>query len=140
MNLNSNFVVVAVVTGIPAGCASRFLAVYRPGIPVYRPVLPVYRLFRAVFRRLKKDPRCEIKGNFGISYAHFNVNDLTKAIIYNHAYNTIVISVHTNTESYTYTHEMKVQRRNGKTPIWDAVWYSAVDIKAKSRTLSSSAF
>ena len=31
--------------------------------------------------------------------------------------NTIVISVHTNTESYTYTHEMKVQRRNGKTPI-----------------------
>ena len=40
--------------------------------------------------------------------------------------NTIVISVHTNTESYTYTHEMKVQRRNGKTPIWDAVWYSAV--------------
>ena len=32
------------------------------------------------------DPRCEIKGNFGISYAHFNVNDLTKAIIYNHAY------------------------------------------------------
>ena len=32
------------------------------------------------------DPRCEIKGNFGISYAHFNVNDPTKAIIYNHAY------------------------------------------------------
>ena len=53
--------------------------------------------------------------------------------------NTIVISVHTNTESYTYTHEMKVQRRNGKTPIWDAVWYSAVDIKAIPRTLSSSA-
>ena len=66
-NLNSNFAVVAVVTGIPAGytglpdgfagipagCASRFLAVYRPEIPVYRPVLPVYRLFRAVFRRLK---------------------------------------------------------------------------------------
>ena len=66
-NLNSNFAVVAVVTGkpagytglpagfadIPAGCASRFLTVYRPGIPVYRPVLPVYRLFRAVFRRLK---------------------------------------------------------------------------------------
>ena len=55
-NLNSNFAVVAVVTGIlagfagiPAGCVSRFLAVYRPGIPVYRPVLPVYRLFRAVF-------------------------------------------------------------------------------------------
>ena len=75
------------------------------------------------------DPRCEIKGNFGISYAHFNVNDPTKAII----------SVHTNTESYTYTHEMKVQRRNGKTPIWDAVWYSAVDIKEIHRTLSSSA-
>ena len=66
-NLNSNFAVVAVVTGkpagytglpagfagIPAGCASRFLAVYRPGIPVYRPVLPVYRLFVAFFRRLK---------------------------------------------------------------------------------------
>ena len=34
----------------------------------------------------KIDPRCEIKGNFGISYAHFNVNDLTKPIIYNHAY------------------------------------------------------
>ena len=32
------------------------------------------------------DPRCEIKGNFGISYAHYNVNDPTKAIIYNHAY------------------------------------------------------
>ena len=30
--------------------------------------------------------------------------------------NIILISVHTNTESYTYTHEMKVQRRNGKTP------------------------
>ena len=40
--------------------------------------------------------------------------------------NIIIISVHTNTESYTYTHEMKVRRRNGKTPIWDAVWYSAV--------------
>ena len=32
------------------------------------------------------DPRCEIKGNFGISYAHYNVNDPTKAKIYNHAY------------------------------------------------------
>ena len=49
-NLNSNFAVVAVVTGIPAGftgipagCASLILAVYRPGIPVYRPVLTVYR-------------------------------------------------------------------------------------------------
>ena len=47
--------------------------------------------------------------------------------------NTIVISVHTK------PHETKVQRRNGKTPIWDAVWYSALDIKAIPRTLSSSA-
>ena len=38
--------------------------------------------------------------------------------------NTIVISVHTNTESYTYTHQIKVQRRNRKTLIWDAVGYS----------------
>ena len=53
--------------------------------------------------------------------------------------NTIVISVHTNTESYTYTHQIRVQRKNGKTPNWDAVWYSAVDIKAIPRTLSSSA-
>ena len=68
-----------------------------------------------------------------MSNANININDHTKSIIY-----TIVISVHTNTESYTYTHEMKVQRRNGKTPIWDAVWYSAVDIKAIPRTLSSS--
>ena len=47
--------------------------------------------------------------------------------------NTILISVHTNTESYTYTHQIRVPRRNGKTPIWDAVWYSAVDIKAIPR-------
>ena len=66
--------------------AVRFLAVYRPIIPVYWPVWPVYRWFRAVFRRLKMDLRCEIKGNLDISYARFNVNDLTKAIIYNHAY------------------------------------------------------
>ena len=50
--------------------------------------------------------------------------------------NTIVISVHTNTESYTYTHEIKVQRRYGKTLICDAVWNSAMDIKAIPRTLS----
>ena len=31
-------------------------------------------------------PRCEIKRNFGISYAHINVNDHTKVIIYNYAY------------------------------------------------------
>ena len=53
--------------------------------------------------------------------------------------NTIVISVHTNTESYTYTNEIKVQRRNMKTPICDAVWYSAVDIKVITRTLTNSA-
>ena len=82
----------------------------------------------------KIDPRCEIKGNFGMSYANININDYTKATIY-----TIVISVHRNTESYTYTHEIKVQRRYGKTPICDAVWYSAVDIKAIPRTLSRSA-
>ena len=39
--------------------------------------------------------------------------------------NTIVISVHINTESYTYTHQIKVQCRNRKTLIWDAVGYSA---------------
>ena len=59
-NLNSNFLVEAVLTGIPAGLAGIlvtwtvwFLEAYRPVIPVYRPVWPVYRWFREVFRRLK---------------------------------------------------------------------------------------
>ena len=143
----------------------RFRPVYRPGIPVYRPVWPVYRpvlccgslrytdrlhrytgrfgqytgCLEYFFAAWKIDSRCEIKGNFDMSYAHFNVNDPTKAMSYNYAYKYNSNRVHTNTESYTYTHEMKVQRRNGKTPIWDAVWYSAVDIKAIPRTLSSSA-
>jgi len=34
----------------------------------------------------KIDPRCEIKGNFGMSYANININDHTKATIYNYAY------------------------------------------------------
>ena len=67
VNLNSNFTVVAVPTGIPAGYTGipaglagipagfvlRLPAVYRPVTPVYRPVWPVYRLFRVFFRRLK---------------------------------------------------------------------------------------
>ena len=67
VNLNSNFTVVAVPTGIPAGYTGipaglagipagfvlRLTAVYRPVTPVYRPVWPVYRLFRVFFRRLK---------------------------------------------------------------------------------------
>ena len=55
-------------SGLPAGLA---------GIPVVSSNFPTLK---------KMDLRCEIKGNFGITYAHFNVNDLTKAIIYNHAY------------------------------------------------------
>ena len=34
----------------------------------------------------KIDPRCEIKGNFGMSYANININDHTKVIIYNYTY------------------------------------------------------
>jgi len=68
-----------------------------------------------------------------MSYAHINVKDHTKATIYNHAY-----KYNSNKRAYKYT-SIKVQRRNGKTPIWDAVWYSAVDNKAIPRTLTSSA-
>ena len=42
-----------------------------------------------------------------MSYAHFNVNDPTKAMSYNYAHKYNSNRVHTNTESYTYTHEMK---------------------------------
>ena len=53
-----------------------------------------------------------------MSYAHINVNDHTKATIYNHAYKyNNNKRAYINTESYTYIHEIKVQRRNGKTPI-----------------------
>ena len=45
------------------------------------------------------DPHCEIKGNFGISYAHINVNDHTKAGIYNHAYKY-------NSNKRTYKHRV----------------------------------
>ena len=55
------------------------------------------------------DPRCEIKENFGISYAHFNVNDPTKAIIYNHAYkynsNKRAYKYRSHKRAYTYTHQ-----------------------------------
>ena len=89
-NLNSNFAVQPVRTGIPAGLA---------GIPVIWEYRCTGRLDRYNGQTgrytgdLKKfsdgykiDPRCEIKGNFGMSYANININDHTKATIYNYAY------------------------------------------------------
>ena len=53
-------------------------------------------------------PRCEINKNFGMSYAHINIKDHTKATIYNHAYkynsNKRVYKYHSHNRAYTDTH------------------------------------
>ena len=50
------------------------------------PVWPVTGVLKINSNGLKMAPRCEIKENFGMTYAHINVNDHTKATIYNHTY------------------------------------------------------
>ena len=51
-------------------------------------------------------PRCEINENFGMSYAHINVKDHTKATIYNHAYkynsNKRAYKYHSHNRAYKY--------------------------------------
>ena len=82
-----------------------------------------------------------------MNYAHINVKYHTKVTIYNYAeiynINARAYKYHSPNRAYKYSSHrytlIIVQRKNGKTPILDAIWYSAMDITFKPRTLSSSA-
>ena len=73
------------------------------------PVWPVTGVLTKKSDSLKVVPRCEIKENFGLTYAHINVKDRTKAIIYNHAYkynsNKLAYKYHSHNRAYTDAHK-----------------------------------
>jgi len=88
---------------------NRFPPVSRPVRPVNRSGLSGNRGVEQKTDGFKVVPRCEINENFGMSYAHINVKDYTKAIIYNHAYkynsNKRAYKYHSHNRAYTDTHQ-----------------------------------